>query len=291
MVDHGIDLDIFGWASLASFECWVCVVHGQWVLLQRASGFASRCVIGVWRLNLSLECGATCLGSAALSVARRPVATSGPLVHSCFAHPRAMPLSIVKLQPASGARDGLFSKQQNQKLLTKARAEAIAILKHDDGQVFLCLQALRARQFASASAPANNGKDDDTQPWPATYTQHRRVGKAWIAAWVLQQASGISAQALVAIDTADTEDGLRRLLEYGTGIKQGGPFPKPLLSKTICGRFYTARYKDLGKRFEKLVKDGALNLAGVVDYQVFSLLPAKDCFAPWLPNLCRMHVT
>lgn len=49
-----------------------------------------------------------------------------------------------------------------------------------------------------------------------------------------------------------------------------------MLSKTLASRFYAARYKDLGKRFEKLVRDGALNLNGGVEYQVYKLLPADE---------------
>lgn len=131
-----------------------------------------------------------------------------------------MPLSVVKLQASAGVRDSCFAKQQNSKLLTKARAEAISILRSDDDQVFLCLQALRNRQFAATTGPSSNGKDDDEAPWPSTYTQHWRVGKAWLASWVLKMDSGISAKALVAIDNADPDDGLRRLLEYATGVKK-----------------------------------------------------------------------
>lgn len=49
-----------------------------------------------------------------------------------------------------------------------------------------------------------------------------------------------------------------------------------MLSKTLASRFYAARYKDLGKRFEHLVREGALNLTGGVEFQVYKLLPAKE---------------
>lgn len=168
------------------------------VVVRRSLGFAD---------VRSCHNGAPCVrfSSISLVVRTRPSVT--------------MPLGVVKLQAAQGVRDGSFQKQNR----TRSSCRKPVLRASTSPATTTTTLTRLSEPPVSTSALPNNGEDDDEHSWPATYTQHWRVGKAWLASWILKQEQGIAAHALVAIDSVDYADGLRRLVGYAAGMKHRTP--------------------------------------------------------------------
>lgn len=116
--------------------------------------------------------------------------------------------------------------------------------------------------------------EENSIPWPTTYTVHRKIPKYWLMLWMVGLGGPWTAGLLEQVDKLDGQ-AVGKLIGLGTGVAPGRALNAVLRNNIILSRFYTKLESSLGGRLRNFPRDAIQD--GVIDWTKVCVYTTSFC--------------